>query len=162
HTYLNARMFGVFVSITDNCGGATATAISTATITGTTARILPGVDPDEGVSTGTVDVATFHASSGGPFTAMIDWGDGHVSTGTVTSNGGGDYTVSGSNTFGAAGSFPLTVTVSDSGGILAVVQGGNEVSPSTLTAACTAVTAVQGQGLDHVVVARFTDSNANV
>jgi hypothetical protein len=46
--------------------------------------------------------------------AAIDWGDGHISAGTVSGpDAGGNLTVSGTNTFPAAQLFPVTVSVRD-------------------------------------------------
>jgi uncharacterized protein (TIGR03118 family) len=50
------------------------------------------------------------------YTATITWGDGHTSAGTVAPNGSGGFTVSGSNTYATAGSFPISVQVQDLGG----------------------------------------------
>jgi hypothetical protein len=52
----------------------------------------------------------FPSLSSGSYTATIDWGDGNVSTGTVTGNG--TLTVSGSNTYANAGSNAVTVSIS--------------------------------------------------
>jgi hypothetical protein len=46
----------------------------------------------------------------GDFTAMINWGDGSSSAGTVTGFGG-EFVVSGSHTYAATGEFTVTVTV---------------------------------------------------
>jgi hypothetical protein len=46
------------------------------------------------------------------FTAMIDWGDGATSAGTV-SGGNGTFTVSGSHTYATAGALPVAVTLTD-------------------------------------------------
>ncbi|MDB5351906.1 MAG: hypothetical protein JWN86_3153 [Planctomycetota bacterium] len=61
-------------------------------------------------------VATFSSSNptdiAKNFFAVINWGDGHLTNGLVTSNGQGGFDVSGRNTFISAGSFPVTVNVS--------------------------------------------------
>jgi virginiamycin B lyase len=72
-----------------------------------------------GLVSGTI--VTFNAYSAGAqatdFTASINWGDGHISTGTVTANQNGGFNVTGSNTYSApAGSqFKVTVTVQQEG-----------------------------------------------
>ena len=63
-------------------------------------------------------VATY-SDSGDPSpdasdTAEIDWGDGQTSEGTLTSDGSGNYTVTGSNTYAEGGTYPITVTLIDS------------------------------------------------
>ncbi len=51
------------------------------------------------------------------FTASINWGDGTAaSAGTVTSNGGGSFNVSGSHTYSKVGAYTITTTVNDKGG----------------------------------------------
>jgi len=49
----------------------------------------------------------------GNFTATIDWGDGHISPGVVSSNANGGFNVSGSNTYAGGGNFPVTVKIAD-------------------------------------------------
>ncbi|HZY89957.1 MAG TPA: hypothetical protein VFE78_34360, partial [Gemmataceae bacterium] len=45
------------------------------------------------------------------FTATINWGDGHLTNGTVKANAQGGFDVSGTNTYAAAGTFPVNVDV---------------------------------------------------
>jgi len=63
----------------------------------------------------TAIVATFSDTETtiGPqaYAANINWGDGHISNGLVTSNNRGGFSVSGTNTYASAGLFPLTVDV---------------------------------------------------
>src|SRR5262249_10112131 len=64
-------------------------------------------------------VATFTdlnaAAATSDFTANIDWGDGHHTTGTVTANGGGVFTVSGTNKYTTPGTLTIHVLVQDFG-----------------------------------------------
>ncbi len=69
-----------------------------------------------GVSfTGTVanftDVDTANVPS--DFSAVIDWGDGTTSAGTVTATGPGHFAVSGTHTYAASGTFTVQVTLND-------------------------------------------------
>jgi hypothetical protein len=61
-------------------------------------------------------VATFSdtdtANVAGDFAALIDWGDGQTTTGTV-SGGNGSFTVAGSHTYAAAGQDTVKVTLAD-------------------------------------------------
>jgi hypothetical protein len=50
------------------------------------------------------------------FTATINWGDGHLTNGTVTANAAGGFDVSGTNTYAKAGKFPINVDIADFGG----------------------------------------------
>ena len=49
----------------------------------------------------------------GNFTATIDWGDGHISPGVITSNANGGFNISGANTYAGGGNFPVTVEIAD-------------------------------------------------
>jgi hypothetical protein len=72
-------------------------------------------------------VATF--SDGDPngnakdYTAIINWGDGHLTNGTIAADAMGGFTVTGTNTYITAGAFPISVDVADFGGGPGV--GGN-------------------------------------
>jgi hypothetical protein len=64
-------------------------------------------------------VATFHdttPATAADYTATIDWGDQTTSPGTVSDNGNGDFTVSGSHTYTSTGPFTVTTTINDVGG----------------------------------------------
>jgi hypothetical protein len=65
-------------------------------------------------------IATFvDANPQGPladYTATIDWGDGHITTGTISPLGGGVFNVSGTNTYLVPRSFTAQVTFGDTGG----------------------------------------------
>jgi hypothetical protein len=65
-------------------------------------------------------VATFSdadpAGNAKDFTATINWGDGHLTNGSIAADGRGGFTVSGTNTYATAGNFPVSVDVFDFGG----------------------------------------------
>jgi hypothetical protein len=65
-------------------------------------------------------VATFSdadpAANARDFTATINWGDGHLTNGTIAADGRGGFTVSGTNTYATPGNFPVSVDVFDFGG----------------------------------------------
>jgi hypothetical protein len=64
--------------------------------------------------------------------ATLAWGDGSSSAGTVTAVGGGAFTVTGANTFVAAGSYPVRVAIRDTVHDLQVtVQGTAIVQDAT-------------------------------
>jgi hypothetical protein len=50
------------------------------------------------------------------FTATINWGDGHLTNGTIKANAQGGFDVSGTNTYLHPGLFPINVDVADFGG----------------------------------------------
>lgn len=64
------------------------------------------------------------------FTANINWGDGHSSNGTIVADGHGGFNVNGSNTYAAAGAFPIAVQIQDFGGSFFTVTNTANVAPS--------------------------------
>jgi hypothetical protein len=79
-------------------------------------------------------VATFTdanpSAQAGDFTATIQWGDGKTSQGTIAANGNGGFSVSGSHTFGPAGSYAVSVRITDKGGATTTAQGTATVTDS--------------------------------
>jgi hypothetical protein len=65
-------------------------------------------------------VATFSdqdpAANAKDFTATINWGDGHLTNGTITADGTGGFSVSGTNTYTRLGLVPINVDIADFGG----------------------------------------------
>ena len=79
-------------------------------------------------------VATFTdanpLSQASDFTATIGWGDGTAATaGTVATNAGGGFKVTGTHTYSKTGSFTTTITINDVGGSTASASGTATVSP---------------------------------
>jgi hypothetical protein len=56
------------------------------------------------------------------YRALVDWGDGSRSPGTVASAFGGNFTVSAGHTYTRPGSYAVTVTVTDFGGAQRTIQ----------------------------------------
>jgi parallel beta-helix repeat protein len=117
HTYADEGSFPVTVSVTKN-GVGQGNGTSTATVT--EGDSLAGTVPTALTATaglafsGTVATFTdsYTASTAGNFTATITWGDNTSSTGTVSGSNGA-FTVAGSHTYGSAGSFKLSVTLTE-------------------------------------------------
>jgi hypothetical protein len=151
HTYTDEGAFTVTVSIADQPPG-TGTATATDTATVNEADVLSGsprtFSAPAGVSF-TTTVATFSdtltSAVAADFTATINWGDATTSAGTV-SGGGGAFQVSGTHTYAGAGTFAVTVTLSDD-------------APGTATAAVTG-TAHVASGLSVTAVNVSTPENA--
>ena len=118
----------------------------------------------EGVALTGVAVAT--ALDTGPLAAehaaTIAWGDGSSSSsssGTV-SGSGGTYTVSGSHTYSAAGTYVLAVTVTDAAGNNVTAYATVVVAGQPLTATAYALNPVAGTALAEVPVGFIADSNS--
>ncbi len=109
------------------------------------APLLPAVNTSEGTPfTGTlVHFTDQPGATNKDFTAIINWGDGHQSAGTIVANANGGFDVNGSNTYNEDGSFTITVDIADFGGstLRSVVQA--VVAEPALTAG--ALLTVTGQ-----------------
>jgi N-acetylneuraminic acid mutarotase len=161
--------FTTTVTINETKNNVTASATSSATITDAAlaqAAPQPAVAPPMGQSF-TGPVASF--SDGDPnaavgdYTATINWGDGHQSTGSVVANGSGGFNVIGTNTYNVAGTMPISVAISDAGGASLTVNNTAQVaSPPGLQVSALAISGTEGQALNNVKVATFTDSDTTV
>jgi hypothetical protein len=115
HNYAAAGTFTVTVTITQQGGSTTLTVVSSATVeqnspTGVTVNPV-STQP----FTGTVGTFTIPSTDTNTdpstFIAFISWGDRQHSRGTVTLNSDGSYSVSGTNTYAAPGTYRIKVFV---------------------------------------------------
>jgi hypothetical protein len=110
----------------------------------------------------TATVATFNdpdtASTAGEYSATINWGDGHTSTGTITGSGG-SFSVAGSHTYGSHGTFTIKVTITDIDN-----TSNTATTTSTATVAKAAVTSKRARAHLHITseVARATQKGCGV
>jgi hypothetical protein len=107
-------------------------------------------------------VATFTdpdpAAVAGDYAAMIEWGDGVTTSGTIT-GGAGSFTVEGTHTYADEGSYPVAVTITDVDNPL-----NTKITSSTATIAdaplsASGVSAVSPLAFSGTV-ANFTDANS--
>ncbi len=128
HTYLKGGTYTISVEASYDYAGegfydsSYADAYDTDTITVADPSPVVSSTPAIFVAAGTqfTGIVAIYYDSGDPSpdadgsdVAEIDWGDGQTSEGTLTSDGSGNYTVTGSNTYAAGGTFPVTVTLLD-------------------------------------------------
>jgi photosystem II stability/assembly factor-like uncharacterized protein len=137
-TYQKPGTYPVTVTVTDTAGTAISQVQGIVTVTdapitasGTT------FDATEGVATGSIVVANFQDANpfttAADFSATIAWGDGTSSTGTVVAaSSPGTYQVTGGHTFGSPGSFPVSITVTSSGGSTGTGPGTANVADRLL------------------------------
>jgi ELWxxDGT repeat protein len=107
-------------------------------------------------------VATFtdpgSTAAAAGYTALITWGDGHTSAGTVTATGKGTYSVSGTNTYTHAGNYAISVTITRSGGGMVMAQGTTTVTDAPFWASRVFQRVKKGQSLAPVL-GTLTDTN---
>jgi hypothetical protein len=149
------------VTISDSSGGATATSATTNVADAPLVASARTVRATEGLSfSGTV--ASFSdlnpEAPVNDFTARITWGDGHTSTGTVVSLGGGQFVVRGRNTYAEEGTYAVGVHVQDVGGSSAAATGTARVADARLHATGTTLRLTEGMAFSGTV-ATFTDAN---
>ncbi len=118
---------------------------------------VSNVTATEGSSfSGVVATGTAYGTSN-PLSATITWGDGSNSAGSVTLNADGTYSVSGSHTYGEEGSYPLSVTVKDSGSLSATANGTAKVADAALTLTIFAASSLPQHSAG--VAATFSDAD---
>jgi streptogramin lyase len=108
-------------------------------------------------------VATF-TDVGGPevatnYNALIDWGDGHTSSGLVTFSAG-VFRVTGLNAYGEEGMYTVTVTIRDEGGSMATATSTATVADAPLSATAvtfTTAVATEGFAFSNLTLAYFLD-----
>ncbi len=155
HTYADEGSFTFTVTVTETgAGGATASGMGTAAVT--EADVLAGTPASFTAQAGipfTGVVATFTdadtANVAGDFTAVIDWGDGHTSAGTVT-GGSGAFTVAGTHAYAAPGSYAVLVTLTDDAPGTATATA---TSTATVSASLATIPTLDGRGLLVLVAA---------
>jgi hypothetical protein len=157
-------------------GKSTYFSLETSPFTVGTVNLGPGISlsalPITGVAgvapAPTVTVASFTDgySTADPteFTATIAWGDGDTTTGMVSQLGGSGnpYQVTGSHTYATKGTYPTTITVTDSALPLintAMATGSASVTVPPISAAGVTIGNQKSGKAFTVGVATFTDAN---
>jgi hypothetical protein len=172
HTYAEETSSPITLSVQVlDDGGSSVSASQTLSVADAALASLriAAVGPTEGISLGTVTVATFHdADTASPvtdFTAVINWGDGSTTTVTgsgIVALGGGNFAVRASHTYAEETSSPLTLEVQ------VLDHGGSSVSGShTIAVADAALSSLvlsplqptEGKGIGLIRVASFHDAN---
>src|SRR5262249_50695945 len=108
----------------------------------------------EGAST-SINLGTLDARGVGPWTVMVQGGDGPSST--LSPSGSGPLALA--HTYADEGSYTITETVSESGGLSTSLTLPNPivVADQPVTVTGTPITAIEGAATGSVVVATFTD-----
>ena len=163
HQYLDEGTFTAQVTVADDApGGPSATATNTATIAegdqllgvSQTFQATAGTSFSRAVATFR-DNSTFNSAS--DFSAVINWGDGTTTPGTVSGNGG-TFTVGGTHTYLHDGSIGVAVTFSDDvpGTANATANSTADIASAGLTVNSASVSATERTAFSGTV-ATFTD-----
>src|SRR5262249_17418400 len=104
---LTVTIMGTAGSTASGQGQVTITAL-TLQATGTTITPVAGQSYTGVVASFRDAYPSLRASN---YQATVAWGDGHTSVGTVAPNGGGGFSISGTNTYAATGSQTVMVTI---------------------------------------------------
>ena len=125
--------------------------------------INPG--PVEGAAF-TAVVAKFTDSDGSTdpsgFAALINWGDGQVTKGTIATDPAGGFDISGTHTFAQSGAFKVTALVGDKDGDSASTTTTNIVAQAAINATGANFKGRRQRVLNNVTVATFTDADTSL
>jgi hypothetical protein len=113
HTYADNNTYTVKWTVCDGDGCVDVDVVEqTTNVAPTTTAVAPIVQ--SGNDTGTIDVASYtDPGTADTHTATVDWGDGSGPEAASASGSGGSGTVSGSHTYPRAGTFDVTICVTD-------------------------------------------------
>ena len=157
----------MIITLDDQSNNTTSTT-STAIVAGPVLTPLPTVitpsigQPFTGIVASFFDTNTSNASQ--DLSATITWGNGNVTTGTVIQVLATPelFEVQGTNTYTAAGTYPVSVLIVNTGGQSATASSTAIVAAPTLMATGTTFPATPGIPLlINTVVANFVDTNLN-
>ncbi len=164
HTYTTAGSYSTQIAVNDQSGD-NAIAIGSATVTTQGPQLTIAASTIKG-SAGTaltgVAVATFldpnPADTSPNFQALITWGNGNTSIGLIQ-GGNGAFTVYGTNTYGAQGTYDTTVTViSTNNGLDGYASGTAKIGPTSTYGLTGQQFAANAGAPFNATVATFTDA----
>ncbi len=166
HQYAEEGSKSITVTIKDVGGSSTTdsgtTSVSDAALTAGTVTATGGVEGETATSFSATFTDGNHAAPTSDFSGTNSGGDSSTTaftSGAVTANGGGSFTISGfTHQYAEEGSKSITVTIKDLGGSSTTDSGTTSVSDAALAAGT--VTATAGMTATSLS-ATFTDGNHN-
>src|SRR5262249_20165819 len=96
------------------------------------------------------------------FAALINWGDGQITKGTIAADPSGGFDVTGTHTFATSGAFQVTAQVGDTDGDTSATTTTTIVGQAQITATAVAIKGKRQKNLKNVTVATFTDADASL
>jgi FG-GAP-like repeat len=166
HTYADEGGDAITTTLTRMSDNATAMAVGSASVAEADVLSLTGTNVSGFANQplNNVQVATFTdtytGNVAGDFQALIDWGDGSTTFGTVVGSNG-SFTVDGSHTYAAAGTDTISVSVADDlfGTATASGSATATIAARSLSGTMVLTAAAEASALPNsTVVATFTDS----
>ena len=170
HIYADEGPSTVDIILTDDAPGTASATASTTTNVAEADALAAGTATFTNTQEGTATTAsvlftnTNLANTSADFTASIDWGDGTTDTGaavTITDDGAGNYTVSGTHSYVDEGSFTATVVLADDAPGTASATSTTSLTideNDTLTPTASTITGTEQTSFTGTV-ATFTDNN---
>jgi hypothetical protein len=168
HTYTNGGQFSIGIKVVDHKSESADKKNGAANVTvSPMTQVANTLSGTAGQPLNNVTVASFFdpntSDTKANFNALIAWGDGNITSGTVL-GGKGVFTVTGSNTYVAPNTYTTTVTIVNVGnGQITSQSGQAKIAPAPPFYKMTGKSIVTpaGQPLTKVTVATFTDPHLN-
>jgi hypothetical protein len=98
------------------------------------------------------------AATAGEYSALIEWGDGSTSSGTINGSGG-SFTVTGSHTYAEEGTYTTKVTVTDTDNLANTASDSNKATVVDAILLPTGITPPGNSSEAYTVTATFFDVN---
>ena len=118
------------------------------------------IQETEGAAFTGATVATFSADPASTYTATINWGDKSTTSGSVVVNGSGSFTVTGAHDYLKAGTYLMTVKITNQSSKTTSVFSTAKVADAALAASPISITATRNSAFSGNV-ATFTDADPN-
>jgi hypothetical protein len=162
---VNGGLYTVTVAGTDSLGGSDSKTFHWTVADAAFAAAGQDIKAVELTATGNVPVAQFSVENtstpASAFSAVIDWGDGAKTAGTITSGANpGLFQVTGNHTYTAAGFYVISTAITQNG-TTTTAQATANVDAAALTASGQTVSAVASQPIPGATIASFTDGDPN-
>jgi hypothetical protein len=165
HVYAKAGSYSTMITVS-TISGANASAIGSASVMAPPFPVsVNTITSSPGTTLNDLTVATFIAPSSASlppdgYGAIIDWGDGQTSAGTIEGTSEA-ATVVGSHTYATAGTFTTSVTVSAPNGDTSTGVGAADITaPSPYSSTSVYIVTPVSQVFSGIV-AKFTDTNTS-